>query len=253
MGKYHDYYDKLNLGKKNYEKEIVDLKIIYDQLSSKPLNKILEIGCGTGNHTQELIKLTEKVFSVDIDPAMIEIARKKLQGKNVVFHCNKIPNISERDFPLCVMMWNILNYFPNLKEMNDIFKNISDRLLPGGIFFFDMWNGVAAIKDPPQTSANVFEVDGKKVIHILKGETNLMEQKTDLYTSINVLRDNQLIESFQYDYTHYLWTFKTVKDLLDLNGIETLRVVKTTNYDVEASDKDWKIMIIARKKVNGFI
>ena len=93
MTKYHDYYDKLNLGKKDYAFEVRKIKEIYEKYSDSPLNKILEVGCGTGNHTHELIKIADKVVACDIDPEMIKIATQKLKEKNVFFHCKHYRDI----------------------------------------------------------------------------------------------------------------------------------------------------------------
>ena len=40
---------------------------------------ILEIGCGTGNHTVELAKKVSQVLALDIDPQMVALAKDKIE------------------------------------------------------------------------------------------------------------------------------------------------------------------------------
>jgi len=179
---------------------------------------------------------------------MIKIAKTKLSDKNVVFYCNDIPNVNEFGFPLCVLMWNIINYFPNLRLINNIFSEISKRMVKGGLIMFDMWNGVAAIRDPPATAVIRMELGNMKIIHTLESKTDLMEQKTSILNTIEVIENNKLIDSFSETVIHYLWTLKDVKDTFESNGIEILKVVKSRNWEEDANEKDWKIFIIARKR-----
>jgi demethylmenaquinone methyltransferase/2-methoxy-6-polyprenyl-1,4-benzoquinol methylase len=48
--------------------------------------KVLEIACGTGNWTEVLAKRAASVVAVDISPAVLKIAKRKLSGcDNVIF------------------------------------------------------------------------------------------------------------------------------------------------------------------------
>lgn len=50
---------------------------------------ILDIGCGTGYLTEQILSCypNARITAVDIAPGMIEYAREKFFGKNVEFHC----------------------------------------------------------------------------------------------------------------------------------------------------------------------
>lgn len=52
--------------------------ILWHQLRKK---NILEIGCGTGRHTQKLLTLGNQVTGIDLSGEMLNIAKKKLSGK----------------------------------------------------------------------------------------------------------------------------------------------------------------------------
>ena len=250
MGKYQEYYDKLCCGKKNYREEIGRIKKIFQENSNLELDKVLEIGCGTGNHTAELLSVVDRVVSNDVDLEMIEVAKRKLAGKNVEFF-RDLAEIREGNFPLCVMMWHVINYFPDLKTMNKIFSEISKRLQKGGLFVFDMWNGVAAIRDLPGNSINEIEVDGEKILHTLEGKTDLMKQETNIKNIIRVYKNKQEVESFSKEVIHYIWTVKAVKDLLEMHGIDLIKIVKISDYETPANESDWKVLLIFKKRLGN--
>ena len=74
-----------------------------------------------------------------------------------------------------------------------------------------------------------------------------MEQKTELIDSVEVYKDEKLIDKFTHKDSHYLWTPNTIKNLLEINGFEIIKIAKTDDYETKANEDDWKIMLIARK------
>lgn len=50
-----------------------------------PQSKVLEIGCGTGYFTKEIVKKNVALSSIDISPELIAIAKQNVNDKNVQF------------------------------------------------------------------------------------------------------------------------------------------------------------------------
>lgn len=252
MSKYHEYYDKLNYGKKDYANEVSRLHKLYDDLvpgwEDRPdrFQKILEIGSGTGSHTKHLCSISREVHAVDTDLEMIEVASKKLKGHCVKFY-QDISKVPLRDFPMCVMMWHVLNYFPSIQVMEHIFSNTYDRLEKGGLFVFDAWNGVAVIRDLPKTTKNEINVNGQRIVHELNGSTSLMDQRTLILNKIEVYEGLKLIDSFSQEVVHHIWTPKVVANLLTKTGFEVVRIAKVNDYSKIANEDDWKILFVAKK------
>jgi ubiquinone/menaquinone biosynthesis C-methylase UbiE len=48
-----------------------------------PVGRVLELAAGTGNFTQELLKISQHITAIDASPEMIEINRRKLKAPNV--------------------------------------------------------------------------------------------------------------------------------------------------------------------------
>ena len=53
--------------------------------SLQPGMKVLEIGCGTGFFTQEIIKKQVKLTAIDISPELLEVAKNNIVASNLEF------------------------------------------------------------------------------------------------------------------------------------------------------------------------
>jgi ubiquinone/menaquinone biosynthesis C-methylase UbiE len=75
------FYDKV-WGKYDYDTDINFLNEIFRRRNCK---RILDIGCGTGNHSIRLSKIGYEMTGVDISAPMLKIAREKDKGKKINF------------------------------------------------------------------------------------------------------------------------------------------------------------------------
>ena len=71
-----------------------------EMLSSalKPGDEVLELGCGTGYFTKELVKLNIHITAIDISPDLIEEAKKTINSKTykLSFFINNPPFFDEQ-------------------------------------------------------------------------------------------------------------------------------------------------------------
>ncbi len=114
----------------------------------KKLKRILDVGCGTGLHASELAKKGYKVTGIDISDEMLEIAksRAKKYGFNLVKAdiCDWIEN---ENYDLVISIFITLGYIYETKRIISAFNNIYKSLKKGGIFIFDVMNGVYALSN----------------------------------------------------------------------------------------------------------
>jgi SAM-dependent methyltransferase len=243
--KYYKYYDYLYINK-NYEEDIKQIDHILNLKINKKLKikRVLEVGCGTGNHTILLSKKYNYISAVDIDENMLNIARNKLSKTKNVNIFNNLKNV-EGFFELSLSMFNVINYLGSIQDIDCFFNNIKKRLVSGGIYIFDMWNGVASIIDPPKNKKNIINIDSKRfIIHSLIPYTNNFNQEVIIKNEIEIYEDFCLIDKIEYSWKHILWTPKTIIDLLNKNGFYVIEILNKNNCEFQASEKDWKIMFV---------
>jgi ubiquinone/menaquinone biosynthesis C-methylase UbiE len=115
-------------------------RMIIEMAKIKPGDKVLDVGCGTGNLTltvKRYIGPSGSVYGIDASPEMIEVARKKAKhrGFEAVFEVELIEKISYPDVTFDVVISRlVIHHLPDdLKRRG--FAEIFRVLKPGGLFF----------------------------------------------------------------------------------------------------------------------
>ena len=247
---FYQFYDLL-YSDKDYKSEIETILSIAKKFTPLPLNKILEIGCGTGNHTNELADHGIEITAIDTDKSMVGLAIAKGIGNpnwKVRFCHHSVEQLSESDFNMAIALFNVVSYIPDTAALQSFFNGVYKALLPGGVFIFDCWNGIAAIKDPPQgksisktSMANLVRCD-------LISHTDFYNQKSRLEYSIKV-RDNEnnTYQSDVFELEQTLWTPMQIKDCIENSKLKMVHSCKSFEIEKPATDHEWKIMFICKK------
>ena len=82
MDAYHRYYDAI-YSSKNYSGEVdVVSGLLLSGMQRISPGLLLDVGCGTGNHTLELARRGWAVTGIDIDAESIEVARQKIDRQD---------------------------------------------------------------------------------------------------------------------------------------------------------------------------
>lgn len=223
---FHKYYDKI-YSRKDYNAEV---SFILSMVKNYIPKTVLDVGCGTGNHTIQFLKKGFDVYGIDTDKEMI----KKAKAKNsIIFQCCDIYGLNPPHdfFNLTVAMFNVVNYIENINSLYKFFRAV--RYVTRDYFVFDCWNGLAAILDNPKKINK--KVDNIKIS--IEPNISLIDQTVQMKNIISV--DDV---EFEYDYSQTLWTPKILKDVLMMAGFKSVQILKWMK-DKPATEKDWRIII----------
>ena len=139
MSEYKDY----TKASRNYDKtrKAYGLEIILGHLSSltKPLHEqtILDAGCGTGNYIEPLKSKVKKVFGVEANSGMLEIARRKFKtNPNVDLRQGQLPKIPfENELFDGVILNQVVHHLKpsnNFEEFSDLLQEAFRVIRPEG-------------------------------------------------------------------------------------------------------------------------
>ena len=161
------YYDVVVDWEKRLAREIPLLRKI---LAEVPSRKVLVAGCGTGGHVLALAREGFEVIGIDSDPAMVEVAQKKLDAAAEEIRRARNGSVGiHPDMPagpvarqtlkasvkLCAIEESarlrerfgaalcLGNTLPNLSapgQLEAALRSLYEVLLPGGIFFIQNLN-----------------------------------------------------------------------------------------------------------------
>lgn len=247
---FYGYYDIL-FKSKDYSKETEIVFKLAKKYGKAPTT-VLEIGAGTGNHTIEIAKKATTVLAIDTDPNMVHLAKEKIDNlniKNVTVTEKSIEQLDSQSFDLSLALFNVVTYISEIDQLVSFMKGVSTHLAPDGIFIFDCWNGVAAIKDPPKSKNITVHQNGKLIESNLTSKTDLFNQKTTLNYNIRVT-NGKFTEEDDFSFDQILWTPMQIIQALKEAGLEMIFCSPLMEPESKATDKDWKIMFVARKPKN---
>lgn len=163
------FYDKYADVQKRVAQEMLS------GIRGRNFNKVLEIGCGTGNYTMLLREEfgKAKILALDISGKMIEVARRKLKDKDIEFLVSDAESavITEGEFDL-ITSNACFQWFADLNSTLTIYKNLlkKDGLILFSIFgpltFWELSVSLGAIKEDASIAANNF-INKNKIKKIL--------------------------------------------------------------------------------------
>lgn len=231
---YYEYYDKLQLYK-NYADEVdVILRIFKDFRGDVP-TRVLDMGCGTGNHAFNFAARGMRVVGMDIDPKIVEVAKKK-QGRetdNLIF----VDTLGDvfRAFDLVVALFNVVNYIEGRMTFLEFFEKARSYLHKDGLLIFDCWNGVAVIRDlPKKLLKQIADLEVE-----VEPEVNLMRQRVIVHNRVHGTDCD-----FEFSYVHRLWTPQDFTEALEYAGFKSIKIVEWMRPTITASPDSWRIMFV---------
>lgn len=119
-----------------------------------PNTHILDVCCGSGHVTAELVKRGYRVTGVDSSAALLEIARHDLPQAD--FRVQDVRNLDIKGpFAAALSTFDSLNHILSLEDLHAVFVGVYCSLEPGGLFVFDMNLEEAYTLDLHQWTVNI--------------------------------------------------------------------------------------------------
>ena len=98
---------------------------------------LLDVGCGTGAHLA-LLRDWIAVEGLDVSPAMVAVARRKLPG--VAIHEGDMRSFAlERRFDVVTCLFSAIGYVRSVDELDAAIATMARHLAPGGLVAVEPW------------------------------------------------------------------------------------------------------------------
>jgi SAM-dependent methyltransferase len=99
---------------------------------------VLELGCGSGLLTRELVEAGHRVIATDASPAMLKLAKERLAEAALEIHQLALPDDPLPPADAIVAVGHPLNYLPDAASIQRALVAIAHALNPGGRLALDM-------------------------------------------------------------------------------------------------------------------
>jgi SAM-dependent methyltransferase len=247
---YADAYDMLYYDK-NYHAECDLIERIFQIYGEGPISSILDLGCGTGNHSILLAQRGYRIVGVDHSADMLTHARKKAatlaDSNNVAFHHGDIRSIDFREhFDAVLMMFAVLGYQIQNADVLSALKAARRHLRLGGLFIFDFWYGPAALHQRPSQRIKVVPTPEGQILRVTSAELEIRRHVCTVHFHVWRLEGERLAAEVQEDHQVRYFFPLELEFFLECSGFTLIRLGAFPEFDRDPDEKTWNVLAVAR-------
>lgn len=142
MKLYHElseYYFSIEENHRNIDD---DLELILELLANKTNPSLLDLGCGTGEHLNELYRRGIHCTGLDNSKDMLTHAGLRFPGTAEYVEGSMADFDYFEEFDMVISLFGSFNYMLEDSQVDNVFWNTWRALKPGGQGLFEIWNAI---------------------------------------------------------------------------------------------------------------
>lgn len=136
----YDFAKAWDLTHGDFAKNIANKILAYNETNNKKFSSVYDVCCGSSNLLQVFFHQGFKCFGTETRQGMFDYSKEKLPG--VTYYLTKkmreMPGKDKVDIVTCTH--DIVNYFEEFSDWEELFKSVSKKLTRNGIFVFDFYS-----------------------------------------------------------------------------------------------------------------
>jgi len=147
-GRFAEYYDLIYQDLVDYPGECDTLKTLFRRFRRARVRSVLDLGCGTGNHAVILGRRGYEVTGLDLSPAQLAVARRKVRGTRLpvsLVQGDMRRFEFGRTFDASICMFGGFGYLLTDRDVVSHFAAVRRHLAADGLHVFEFWQESAAI------------------------------------------------------------------------------------------------------------
>ena len=215
------------------------------------INKIADLGCGTGQVTTRLAKIGYQMTGVDYSVDMLSYAEQrasedKLSIQWINQDLREMDGLTEMD--AVISYCDVMNYITTQEELNEVFANVAKMLKENGMFLFDVHSLQHVENDlVNQTFATVDE-DMSSIWFCSEGDEP-GEMFHDLTFFVSTGKSYVRFDEFHHQKT---FSIAEYRNLLELNGLQIRNIYGDFSLKAESLHENTeRIFFVAEKRLGN--
>lgn len=247
FNEYASFYDIL-YEDKNYGSECDNLEYLVNKFSDIKVNKILDLGCGTGGHSIMLAEKGYSVTGVELSKDMLDYANSKVkENLKIKFINGDIRNFELNEtYDLIICMFAVLGYVTKNEDINATFQKVKKHLNKGGLFIFDVWYGPAVLTQKPEVRVKKIIKNDKKVLRI--GTPQLLDQENIVNVDYDIvfMEEKNILKEVKEHHEMRYFFIPEIKEFAIHNGFNIIHFSDFDNLEITPSIKSWNITFVIK-------
>jgi SAM-dependent methyltransferase len=215
--------------------------------------RLLDIGCGTGRHAFAFTRRGYDVTGIDRSPFML--AHAKAAAERELLAGNRGPRFLEGDakrlelgerFAAVTMMFTVLGYQHEDGDVAAVLAAVRAHLEPGGLFIFDVWNGLAVLtRGPEQRTATATE-GGTHVVRTSSTRVEVEKQLCHVHFEVSRTGADGDARTWSEDHTLRYFLPSEIATVLRNVGLELLDLRRFPDGEAPPDEQAWNVIGVAR-------
>lgn len=193
------YYYNSFYKDKDYKMEAGTIDKLLKTYNSQ-VQKIMNLGCGTGRHDIELTKLGYNCKGIDMSPLMIDIAKRNAETEGCVidFEVADIRDYTDgKTYDAVISLFHVMSYQNTNDDILNAFytarKMLSEK---EGYFLFDVWYGPGVLSDKPSVRVKEIEDAQNRFIRIARPVMHDKDNLVDVnYEVLVINKDTNKVQT----------------------------------------------------------
>lgn len=238
-------YDELINGDVNYKKWSKTIINICNEYGVKKEN-YLDLACGTGNLTQEIMEDFKHIWAVDFSYDMLMEAEKKIRrlGHKPKLICQDICKLNlNQTFDLITCCLDSTNYILDEGDLEEYFKGVYNSLNDNGIFVFDINSYYKLSKI---LGNNMFHYDNDDVVYIW--ENQFEDDIVDMFLTFFKKNSAGCYERFDEEHSERAYTEEKIDSILKKLNFKILKKLDTYKSEIITKETERIAYIVCKNQ-----
>jgi SAM-dependent methyltransferase len=192
--------------------------------------RVLELGCGTGAHAEQLARLGYEVHGVDMSEAMLARAEARKfslpaeLAARISFSLGDVRSVRTGEtYGAVVSLFHVMSYQTANADIAAALETTAVHLEKGGAFLFDFWYGPAVLTQRPEVRVKRLEDSAIKVTRIAEPVMHTNENVVDVHYTVFVeLKATQKVEQIKEQHRMRYLFLPELDQLLENSGFKVL-------------------------------
>jgi SAM-dependent methyltransferase len=230
---------------KDYLAECDLIERVFASYGQGRVQRVLDLGCGTGGHAVILAQRGYELVGVDRSAEMLERARGR--GSSARFELGDLGTLDLREaFGAALMMFAVLGYQVGNADVQAALAAARRHLQPGGLFFCDFWYGPAVLAQRPSDRVKVIDSEQGQLIRVASGELDARRDVCTVRYHVWQIEAGRVLAEVREAHPMRYFFAPELELLLAGAGFEPVRLGAFPNLDDEPTESTWNVALVAR-------
>ena len=251
MDVFHEYagfYDAL-YEDKDYLKECLFIREVFEKYGDLPVNSLLDLGCGTGSHALHFADMGYTVTGVDLSEEMLDIARRKTESdKKIRYIQQDIRSLDTgQKYDAAVAMFAVMGYQITNSDFEAALQSVHRHLKDNALFVFDVWFGPAVLEEKPEERVKIIDNRETRTIRYASPILDVVQQTVEVKYHILSIKENTILNETSESHKMRFFFYKELEYFISENGFVLVDISPFLTHNQRISKACWNISIICKK------